>query len=133
MQEPSQSTIGRALLVTCAAAAFWFVFIWVGAFGAMFWYILPLALVCLLYVVAMFRLVEVSAVPQLVLTLAAPAPALLVAYFRTRPEDTLSQTATVLAAQFILLLAVLDSAPAALAAVKSNIAFKGRRAKRARP
>lgn len=133
MQESSQSVIGRALLVTCAAAACWFVCIWVGAFWSMFWYILPLALICLLYVTAMFHLVEVSAIPRLVLTLAAPAPALLVAYFRTRSEDTLGQTAIILTAQFIALLAVLGSAPAAVAAVKSNIAFKGRRAKRARP
>jgi hypothetical protein len=133
MQDSSQSAIGRALLLTSGAAAFWFVFIWIGAFHAMAWYIVPLALVCFLYVTAMFHILEVAAVPRLVLTLAAPAPALLVAYFNTRSDDTLGQAAVILAAQFMAVLSVLGSARAAVAAIKSNNAFKGRRAKRERP
>ena len=132
MQGPSESTLGRALLVTFAATALWFVLIWFGAL-AMFWLLLPVGLICVTYVTAMFHLIELSAVPRLVLTLAAPAPAFLVDYFRVRPEDTLGQAAIVLTALFIALLAVLGSVPAAVAVIKSTIALKGRRAKTRAP
>lgn len=128
MQDPSEPALGRALLVTFAAAAFWFASIWLGAL-AMLWYLLPLGLLCLIYVTAMFHLIELSVVPRLVLTLAAPAPAFLVAYLRVRSEDTLSQAGIILTVGFIALLAVLGSVPAAVAAIRSNITLKGRRAK----
>ena len=107
------------LLLTLAAMAFWFAAIWLGVL-AMFWYLIPLGVVCVIYVTAMFHLIELSAVPRLLLTLAAPAPAFLVAYFRSREEDTLGQAAIMLTAQFISLLAVIGSAPAAVAAIRSR-------------
>ena len=74
MQGPSEPSLGRALLLTLAAMAFWFAAIWLGVL-AMFWYLIPLGVVCVIYVTAMFHLIELSAVPRLLLTLAAPAPA----------------------------------------------------------
>jgi hypothetical protein len=123
----------RGVGYAAMAAVGWWVFIAYGPFWAMFWFIVPLALVCFLYVTAMLRLVELSILPKLLLTLAAPAPALIVRYLQLRADDTLGQAAIVLSAGFIALVAFVMSLPSLVALLKSANAFKWLRAKRARP
>jgi hypothetical protein len=132
-QQDSRTEALRAIGYAAMAAVGWWVFIAYGPFWDMFWFIVPLALVCFLYVTAMLRFVELSILPKLLLTVAAPAPALIVSYLRLREGETLGEAAIVLTAEFIALVAFVMSLPSLVALLKSANAFKWLRAKRPRP
>ena len=116
--------LGWDLTFAFGGAALWFAFFASGFWAQAFWLFPVLVIACVSYSLSMLAVLRSQALVRALAVGLSPGPALALAWYSARANDTLGRSAIVLTAELLLLPVVLWLVVRFALHVKSNYVFK---------